>query len=146
MALVGRIPSLCRHRSWPGQNRAALEDLVREVEGAGKLQYRHAVMHGNPYLRSASRPTRGSCAWHVTDGGCGLERAVGAEDDELRSLALRLRDAGCDEGVVALSPLRGQRTLDTSWRSDPSRPAIVIGTVDVIGSRLLFSAYGREGR
>jgi CRISPR-associated endonuclease/helicase Cas3 len=75
-----------------------------------------------------------------------LDRAVNDEHDELRSIALRLRDAGCDEGVVALSALRGQRTLDTSWRTDPSRPAIVIGTVDMIGSRLLFSAYGRVGR
>lgn len=75
-----------------------------------------------------------------------LERALDAHRDELHSLAVRLRDAGCDDGVVALSALRGQRTLDTSWRTDPSRPAIVIGTVDMIGSRLLFSAYGRVGR
>lgn len=75
-----------------------------------------------------------------------LERAVDDDQDELRPIALRLRGAGCDEGVVALSALRGQRTLDTSWRMDPSRPAIVIGTVDMIGSRLLFSAFGRVGR
>lgn len=75
-----------------------------------------------------------------------LERAVDAQDDELHSIAVRLRDAGCDGEVVALSALRGQRTLDTSWRADPSRPAIIIGTVDMIGSRLLFSAYGRVGR
>jgi CRISPR-associated endonuclease/helicase Cas3 len=75
-----------------------------------------------------------------------LEQAVDAESDELHSLAVRLRDAGCDGEVVALSALRGQRTLDTSWRTDPSRPSIIIGTVDMIGSRLLFSAYGRVGR
>ncbi len=75
-----------------------------------------------------------------------LERALQAEDDELHSIAVQLRDTGCDEEVVALSALRGQRTLDTSWRTDPSRPAIIIGTVDMIGSRVLFSAYGRVGR
>lgn len=75
-----------------------------------------------------------------------LERALDNEADALHPTALRLRDAGCDGEVVALSALRGQRTLDASWRTDPSRPAIIIGTVDMIGSRLLFSAYGRVGR
>lgn len=44
---------------------------------------------------------------------------------------------------VAVSTLRGQYADNGSWRVDPARPAIVLGTVDMIGSRLLFSAYGR---
>lgn len=76
-----------------------------------------------------------------------LEEALGTGDSHvLYPVALTYQQAGCDEGVLALSALRGQRTLDASWRLDPARPAIIVGTVDMIGSRLLFSAYGRVGR
>jgi CRISPR-associated endonuclease/helicase Cas3 len=76
-----------------------------------------------------------------------LKEAIEAQgDDVLHAVARRLQEAGCDDGVLALSALRGQRTLETTWRLDPARPAIIIGTVDMIGSRLLFSAYGRVGR
>ena len=43
---------------------------------------------------------------------------------------------------VVVSTLRGQLADSGLWKLDPSRPAIVIGTVDMIGSRLLFSGYG----
>ncbi len=74
-----------------------------------------------------------------------LLAATGDEENPLHGLATRLRDAGCTPAVVEISTLRGQRALDKRWRDDPSRPAIVVGTVDMIGSRLLFSAYGRVG-
>jgi CRISPR-associated endonuclease/helicase Cas3 len=74
-----------------------------------------------------------------------IEAAVSDATHILHPLASALRDAGCVEGVLETSTLRGQRTLDTRWRDDPSRPAIVVGTVDMVGSRLLFSAYGRVG-
>ena len=43
---------------------------------------------------------------------------------------------------LAISTLRGQFADNAEWRIDPSRPAVIIGTVDMIGSRLLFSGYG----
>ena len=46
------------------------------------------------------------------------------------------------EGSIAISTLRGEKQDNSEWSDDPSRPAIVIGTVDMIGSRLLFSGYG----
>lgn len=44
---------------------------------------------------------------------------------------------------LAVSTLRGQLAENPEWRYDPARPAIIVGTVDMIGSRLLFSGYGR---
>lgn len=44
--------------------------------------------------------------------------------------------------VPAISTLRGQFADNREWSADPSRPAIISGTVDMIGSRLLFSGYG----
>ena len=56
----------------------------------------------------------------------------------------RLRDlcAKPDGVPLAISTLRGQFADNREWSADPSRPAIILGTVDMIGSRLLFSGYG----
>lgn len=43
---------------------------------------------------------------------------------------------------LPISTLRGQFVDNREWLEDPSRPAIIIGTVDMIGSRLLFEGYG----
>lgn len=42
---------------------------------------------------------------------------------------------------LAISTLRGQMADNREWSKDPSHPAIIIGTVDLIGSALLFSGY-----
>lgn len=46
------------------------------------------------------------------------------------------------EQPLVISTLRGEFADNGAWRRDPSRPAVIIGTVDMIGSRLLFSGYG----
>src|SRR5262249_7040358 len=43
---------------------------------------------------------------------------------------------------LAISTLRGQFADNREWSADPARPAVIVGTVDMIGSRLLFSGYG----
>ena len=43
---------------------------------------------------------------------------------------------------LAISTLRGQFADNGEWSADPARPAIIVGTIDMIGSRLLFSGYG----
>ncbi len=55
----------------------------------------------------------------------------------LRPLAARVSDA-----PLAISTLRGQFADNAEWRNDPARPAVIVGTVDMIGSRLLFAGYG----
>ena len=49
------------------------------------------------------------------------------------------------ERPVGLGVLRGGLADDGAWRFDPARPAVLVGTVDMVGSRLLFSGYG-DGR
>ena len=43
---------------------------------------------------------------------------------------------------LKVSTLRGQFADNREWSADPSVPAVVCGTVDMVGSRLLFSGYG----
>ena len=42
---------------------------------------------------------------------------------------------------LTVSTLRGQFADNQEWSADPSRPAVICGTVDMIGSRLLFEGY-----
>ena len=43
---------------------------------------------------------------------------------------------------LPISTLRGGFADSRDWLEDPSKPAIVVGTIDMIGSRLLFEGYG----
>ena len=56
-------------------------------------------------------------------------------------LAEELRLEG-GTGALPISTLRGGFADNRDWLEDPSKPAIVVGTIDMIGSRLLFEGYG----
>ena len=43
---------------------------------------------------------------------------------------------------LSISTLRGAHVDNREWLDDPAAPAIIVGTVDMIGSRLLFEGYG----
>jgi len=62
------------------------------------------------------------------------------EDSELKAQCRTLFRHDWEE-PLAISTLRGQFADNRAWSADPSRPAIVVGTVDMIGSRLLFQGY-----
>ena len=47
-----------------------------------------------------------------------------------------------NEAVLGVSTLRGEFVDNGEWSKLPFRPAVLVGTVDMIGSRLLFSGYG----
>jgi CRISPR-associated endonuclease/helicase Cas3 len=49
---------------------------------------------------------------------------------------------GLSNGTLPISTLRGAHTDNREWLDDPAAPALVVGTVDMIGSRLLFEGYG----
>ena len=58
---------------------------------------------------------------------------------ELEPVRQRL---GLDGRALPISTLRGRHVDNREWLEDPAAPAIIVGTVDMIGSRLLFSGYG----
>jgi len=72
--------------------------------------------------------------------------------DQATTVALGLREfveerqdlktkLGAPNGLP-ISTLRGQHVDNREWLENPATPAIIIGTVDMIGSRLLFEGYG----
>jgi CRISPR-associated endonuclease/helicase Cas3 len=78
---------------------------------------------------------------YVVDRRAVVDQAT-AEAEKLRCNAkatLRL-------DTLPISTLRGQFVDNRDWLADPAAPAIVVGTVNMIGSRLLFSGYGVSPR
>lgn len=75
-----------------------------------------------------------------------LRKAL-TEKPELKGIADKLRQLCAlpllspDSSPLAISTLRGQFADNREWSADPARPAVIIGTVDMIGSGLLFSRY-----
>lgn len=56
---------------------------------------------------------------------------------------IEIKDAlGLTDRPLPISTLRGQYADNREWLEDPSKPAIIVGTVDMVGSRLLFEGYG----
>ncbi len=49
---------------------------------------------------------------------------------------------GLKNRALPISTLRGGFADNHDWLEDPSSPAIIVGTIDMIGSRLLFEGYG----
>jgi len=61
----------------------------------------------------------------------------------LRTLGEILSKLGSsDNPFLAISTLRGELADNEEWKDDPARPAIIVGTIDMTGSKLLFSGYG----
>ncbi|MCZ6672563.1 MAG: type I-U CRISPR-associated helicase/endonuclease Cas3, partial [Verrucomicrobia bacterium] len=79
-----------------------------------------------------------------------LGNALGDSTSALYATACKLRQMDCfgDEAgnPLAVSTLRGELADNEEWKSNPTKPAVIIGTVDMIGSKLLFSGYGDSRR
>ncbi|MFW6106667.1 MAG: type I-U CRISPR-associated helicase/endonuclease Cas3 [bacterium] len=112
----GRVPSLCRIPTGLGKTNVVTIWLIALANGA-KVPRRLAYV--------VNRRT-------VVD-------QTTSEVERLRANLAKLKADGFDD--LAVSTLRGQFADNGKWSADPSRPSVVCGTVDMIGSRLLFSGY-----
>ncbi|HET8684118.1 MAG TPA: type I-U CRISPR-associated helicase/endonuclease Cas3 [Micromonosporaceae bacterium] len=74
-----------------------------------------------------------------------IQRALQAERAGLvcQAVAQALRARGGDlEEALTVTRMRGGVTWDRTWLERPDQHAIITGTIDQIGSRLLFRGYG----
>ena len=75
-----------------------------------------------------------------------------AADGILKTVADNLRRIACgattdfgEELPLTVHALRGGMFRSEAWARNPLQPTVVASTVDQVGSRLLFRAYGRAG-
>ena len=71
-----------------------------------------------------------------------LQRALAEE----KQLAPVRHSLGLGNTELPISTLRGQHVDNRKWMANPAMPAIIVGTVDMVGSRLLFQGYGISRR
>lgn len=74
-----------------------------------------------------------------------VETLLGVFETKHPDLHKLLSSISATGKALVASTLRGELADNGDWSRDPSTPAIIIGTVDMIGSRLLFRGY-RAGR
>jgi CRISPR-associated endonuclease/helicase Cas3 len=84
----------------------------------------------------------------ATEVAEGLKRWLDANPDHPVTVALAALSSKTHlpaKHPLSISTLRGERADNGNWKRDPARPAIIVGTVYKIGSRLLFWGDG-DGR
>ncbi len=70
------------------------------------------------------------------------QKLQAAKEGILRSVADALRSISGEDVPLVVAQLRGGTWQDDSWISSPIQPALIVSTVDQVGSRLLFRGYG----
>ena len=73
---------------------------------------------------------------------CPAGRDWVAHEAALRTINCSLQTLASGPPPLAVSTLRGELADNEEWKQDPARAAIIVGTIDMIGSKLLFSGYG----
>lgn len=84
---------------------------------------------------------------YVVDRRAVVDQATAEAEKHREALdgaaAALMEKLGLDAGrPLSISTLRGQHVDNRDWLADPAASAIIVGTVDMIGSRLLFEGYG----
>ncbi|MGH7552478.1 MAG: type I-G CRISPR-associated helicase/endonuclease Cas3g [Longimicrobiales bacterium] len=137
--VTGSVPSVCDVPTGLGKTSVMaiwLLALARQATmGAPSLPRRLAyVVHRRTVVDQASEEAA-SYQRALRDGTSDVLR-------EARDALLRLCvDPMDSSSPLAVSTLRGELADNRAWQADPCRATIIVGTVDLIGSRLLFSGY-----
>jgi CRISPR-associated endonuclease/helicase Cas3 len=150
--LTGHSPMRWQERLFESLRKGTIPDQLDLPTGLGKT----STMAIWLLARAAGTPLPRRLVY-IVDRRAVVDQATAVAD----LLAERLADgADANEIVTELrvglglapgkrlpvSTLRGQHADNRAWLESPSSTAIIVGTVDMIGSRLLFEGYGVSSR
>jgi len=150
--LTGRIPYLWQRKLFQDLAVGRWPEVVPLPTGSGKTSVMHVWLLALAWsLKTGEGQVPRRLAWVVN-----RRVVVDQASDEATTLAGRglegcpelsqlLAAASASAKPLAVSTLRGQRADDGDWARDPSTSGIIVGTVDMIGSRLLFRGYRSGG-
>lgn len=130
---AGRIPRVLDLPTGTGKSSVMLLWLLSRAAGA-RVPRRLVYVVDRRAIVDQATSIALRLAEELSPGACGIPV-------QLRR-ALRIRDGK----TLAVSTLRGQLADNRAWLEDPTDTAIVTGTVDMIGSRLLFQGFGVSRR
>jgi len=84
---------------------------------------------------------------YIVDRRAVVDQATRFAEQIRRNLTENLGSRlGLGDRGLPISTLRGGFADNRNWLEDPASPAIIVGTIDMIGSRLLFEGYGVSRR
>jgi CRISPR-associated endonuclease/helicase Cas3 len=134
----GQIPTACRIPTGLGKTAVIPVWLIALASSSGRREESDLVPRRLVYIVN-----RRTVVDQATDEAEKIRRRLESEGS-LAELRSGLESLGATKSGVplAISTLRGEFADNREWSADPSRPAVILGTVDMIGSRLLFSGYG----
>lgn len=154
--LSGRPPYLWQKDLLTGWLMAGrIPEALDVPTGLGKTSVMHAWLAARALAPAARLPRRlvyvvdrRAVVDQATEEAAKLRKTLGngEGDVEPRIAELRERLGLRFKQWLPVSTLRGQLADNREWLEDPSAPAIIVGTVDMIGSRLLYSGYGVSRR
>ncbi len=142
----GKVPPSCNLPTGLGKTNVIAVWLIALAYGKGELPRRLVYVVNRRTVVDQATNIVEQMRQRLLDPQNPQWSAYGAP---LRSLVRLLRRLAATEEIpLAVSTLRGELADNEQWKADPSRPAIIAGTIDMIGSKLLFSGYGdwRYGR
>jgi CRISPR-associated endonuclease/helicase Cas3 len=159
-AAVAAFSKLTKHKPYQWQERlllgwflrGRLPDAVDVPTGLGKTAV--IALWLVAFAAKAALPRRliyvvdrRTVVDQATEEADALAYALGDGEEVDDTIGALRRGLGVKRGQqLPVSTLRGQHLDNRLWLENPAAPAIVVGTVDMIGSRLLFEGYGVSPR
>jgi len=149
-ALTGYPPFRWQQRLWAEMVAGNLPDAIDVPTGLGKTAiipiWLLAIAAQSPLTlprRLIYVVNRRTVVDQATDIAERIREKLPAVRQVNRALAKLSADPA---NPLAISTLRGEHQDNKEWQTDPARAAIIIGTVDMVGSKLMFAGYQSSQR
>jgi CRISPR-associated endonuclease/helicase Cas3 len=148
--LTGYPPFRWQHRLWTEMVAGNLPDALDIPTGLGKTAiipiWLLAIAAQSPLTlprRLIYVVNRRTVVDQATDVAQRIREKLSAVPQVHQALATLSADL---TNPLAISTLRGEHQDNKEWQTDPAQAAIIIGTVDMIGSKLMFAGYQSSHR